>query len=726
MVVEQLSDCFKVALALTSSADGTMTFTVQSKASLQQSKRAYLLHNLQGRGADLYRAAPRPEHAGSPARPTRPPPYSLPQVFTALNKLGSLSTLLHDLQTRLIRDILTPIASSLVSVNVTPSELTSTLRLALVDSAPSSKDRVDAMSQALSFLSSHAFLPTADLESERSSFLQHIQHEAFSITLRETILPAMPSTLSSIPSWLELVQLAASIESRHRSGIEAADHAVILPFFESEAGRAWATQRRKRVAEETRKIILGGWGGWEAVTQEKEKEVVRMVEVEVRDEEGDPVVTGVVQPETVDVEEGNGQKADPNGNDFGWGFDDEAESSKGKSDKEDRDGDVTMTQDNGWGFDESANQAGASKSKPSQTNQPSIANSHANGSNEVASEGDGWGFDLAPLVSESKTAQTPASPVAAKPAREAKRLGKKVAKIKSTEDDDLWGSGTESVRGSPDLSRPAAGEGHSTSPTTQMQTDVQTTAQSTQNGADDWSWGDEPPAAPKRVKKKRKVLREEKRTIKETFLISRACEKILNVAERVLKESSDLDASRYALLLPCHPLRAYRCDGPVLTSCSLSSPSFVAAGDILLAAARDVFDIYRSLLPTHFAIQIRDVPTLAMQMYNDARHLSQEVIGISRRYPRWLSSEDDLALRLNALADHAFESQLMVQKESLMESLTDVRFDEVGREAGLKNAERALSGVVHNIDSLSRVLKASPRHALFLRRAGDVAGSSSG
>ena len=142
---------------------------------------------------------------------------------------------------------------------------------------------------------------------------------------------------------------------------------------------------------------------------------------------------------------------------------------------------------------------------------------------------------------------------------------------------------------------------------------------------------------------------------------------------------------------------------------SLPSPSFVVAGSVLLAAARDIFDIYRSILPTHYATQIRDVPTLAMQMYNDARHLSQEVTRMGERYPGMLSSENDLALRLSALADHTFETQLIVQKESLMETLADVRFDEVGREAGLKNAERALNGIVHNIESLSRVLKACPR-----------------
>ena len=44
------------------------------------------------------------------------------------------------------------------------------------------------------------------------------------------------------------------------------------------------------------------------------------------------------------------------------------------------------------------------------------------------------------------------------------------------------------------------------------------------------------------AKPKRKELHEVKRVIKETYLVSRACDKLLEIAERVLREARDLEA----------------------------------------------------------------------------------------------------------------------------------------------------------------------------------------
>ena len=148
------------------------------------------------------------------------------------------------------------------------------------------------------------------------------------------------------------------------------------------------------------------------------------------------------------------------------------------------------------------------------------------------------------------------------------------------------------------------------------------------------------------------------------------------------------------------------------TDHSLLSPSFESAYEALLDAATDVFDIYRSLLPVHFAAQVRDVPVLAMQLHNDARHLVRHVTKLEEQFPQWSTSEKEqgLAQRLTALADHAFESQLSIQKDSLMEGLEEARVDDVARDVGQKNAERVLNGVVHKLDTLSRVLRVGRRH----------------
>ena len=136
---------------------------------------------------------------------------------------------------------------------------------------------------------------------------------------------------------------------------------------------------------------------------------------------------------------------------------------------------------------------------------------------------------------------------------------------------------------------------------------------------------------------------------------------------------------------------------------SFSSASFTLAPNILLSSATDVFDLYRALLPSHYAPQIRDVPTISMQVHNDALHLAARVDELSKLYPEWTAS-GDVITRLHGLADHIFENQLEAQKEGLMETIDQARGFALGTDVGLKNAEKAISGVVHNIETLSKVL----------------------
>ncbi|ORX34895.1 hypothetical protein BD324DRAFT_682822 [Kockovaella imperatae] len=595
MVTEQLSDGLKEAISLATFPDGRRTLRVQGRATLPQPKLT------------------RPEI--HPQKSSKPPPYSLAHVYNALASFQSLDSILQNLQTRLLREIVAPVASRPLHMEVSGSDPVASVTLQSAQSLATPKERIDSVASILSFITDHV-LPSSDrTEAVRISFLAGVQQESMRLIVQHILLPSMPSALSAIPSWLETVNHAVEVESQNVSSGR-----IIAPFFTSEAGRAWATQRRKRVAEDVRKLIDGGWGGWEAVTEQRDKEVLTLIEVEVSD--GEDVGTEV-----------KGEEPD----EFGWGFDDQAD------DKSDAEG-----VDDGWGFDESENaDAGPSKSAPS-----------LDSSKQEGDTGDGWDFDLSTPQAELP----PAPPPVAKPVREAKRLGKKVAKVANEAGDDPWAS--EGEKEPEEAAVPPAET----------------------STADDWAWGDGEQPTKTRTKKKRKLLKEERQTIKETFLISRACEKIVDMADRALMEAVDLESK------------------------DLLSPSFRGSHTLLLAAASDVFDVYRSLLPTHFVSQVRDVPTLAMQMYNDAGHLAKRVAALQEQYPMWSDVEGDaspveIAKRLDALAVHAFESQLALQKQALMEELAEARLDDVAREIGMKNAERSLQGVAHKIDTLSRVLK---------------------
>jgi len=143
------------------------------------------------------------------------------------------------------------------------------------------------------------------------------------------------------------------------------------------------------------------------------------------------------------------------------------------------------------------------------------------------------------------------------------------------------------------------------------------------------------------------------------------------------------------------------------TDTRLPSPSFALAPEILYTSASDVFDLHRSLLPSHFAPQIRDVPTLSMQLHNDALHLIDRVIELQSAHPDWPGARDTID-RLTALADHTFETQLASQRDGLMEGLDGAEgFTTISTDAGHLKSERAVGSVVHSIDTLSRVLRVS-------------------
>jgi hypothetical protein len=94
-----------------------------------------------------------------------------------------------------------------------------------------------------------------------------------------------------------------------------------------------------------------------------------------------------------------------------------------------------------------------------------------------------------------------------------------------------------------------------------------------------------------------------------------------------------------------------------------------------------------------------------MQLHNDALHLADCVVALAKTYPAWTDSEL-IALRLRALADHAFETQLASQRDGIMEVIDEADgFATVGSDQGLRKAERAVQGVVYNVDTLARVLR---------------------
>ena len=442
--------------------------------------------------SSLTPSVPRPEEVGSPTKASIPPPYSLSHIYAVLSRLGALSHLLQNLRVRILRHIVHPVVNSGPPnwrVRESKADTISELRLESSIDSPTPSDVLSDVSTILSFVTSTIFPPTTSSTPERNAFLFDLQTAVFQAVLESVILPAMPVTLASVPTWLDVVQQASEFETALIGTTSTPP--IIAPFFELAAGPAWAAQRRRRVAEEVRRLVLGGWGGWEAIEAEREKEVVVMEEVEIEDEDALP---DQEMQERADLKNDNPT--------FDWGFDDDESSLPERPampEKVDEPMEADPPEVDAWGFDDNP---AAGPSRPRQD-----------------SAEDGWEFD-------DVSAPASARPIAAapKPAREAKRLGKKVAKVKSIVEEDVWGaeSGSESTE-------PPGQNGHSPAE------------------VDDWGgWAEEETAKPGKepTRPRKKVLREQRRKIKESFLVSRACDKLLEMAERVLREAQDLRSTR--------------------------------------------------------------------------------------------------------------------------------------------------------------------------------------
>jgi hypothetical protein len=363
--------------------------------------------------------------------------------------------------------------------------------LRLTSSAQRTPDDIlSDLSTLFTFIQSTVFPPIQTISDHRTQFLAGLHSATSELLLSTLIVPSIPVSLDDLPTWLNTIQTAASFESTANPDIKSTT--PVKSFYENQAGLSWANQRRSQIGEQVRKLIVDGWAGWEAVSISRDKEISVVVEVEVDEEEDVDMDTKaeIAASEPVMALETSSVPAPTK--------------SAAKADNE---------EEEGWEFEE-----------PVALVQPEAGPSSPR---RIATEDveDGWAFD----DDLSTPAPAPAPIKVPKPTREAKKLGKKVAKAKTQEQEDQ-DSGVDSAE---------ASRSNSTSTPTPPEAP---TPESKASGMD-WAWDDEPKKEVAKPKAKRKVLKDEKRVIKEMFLVSKACDTLLELAEQVLRDARAISDS---------------------------------------------------------------------------------------------------------------------------------------------------------------------------------------
>lgn len=77
-------------------------------------------------------------------------------------------------------------------------------------------------------------------------------------------------------------------------------------------------------------------------------------------------------------------------------------------------------------------------------------------------------------------------------------------------------------------------------------------------------------------------------------------------------------------------------------------------------------------MPLTFGRQLRDVPSIAMQLYNDCNHLASQVATLKAEFTLWSEDGNDLETRLKVFGQRSFEAQIV--SVAAMTSLTDSPF----------------------------------------------------
>lgn len=271
---------------------------------------------------------------------TDTPTYTLLELHAALQNLGVLDTLLHNLQSQIVRELVTPIVT-LQTLSADDYKAEDDVLQFKEDNDLSLTGVISGLRFIVQFVQRNICpRSTTDMPEFLSSFSETIYQQA----LETLIIPSVPENLNAFPLWLDQVEQCARWEEEGPVGVGGG---ILRRFLDSQVAVKWLASHRAVGLLETRKLVFEGWRGWDG----------RLEEVNV----------GVGHPPKADIES----------TEEGWGFD----------------GDLPE------------NEANSASAK--------IFND----------EGDGWDFDD---IAPAPPAASPPSTRLAKPAREAKRLGKRI------------------------------------------------------------------------------------------------------------------------------------------------------------------------------------------------------------------------------------------------------------------------------------------------------------
>ena len=205
---------------------------------------------------------------------------SLPDVLSSLSPTSlseHLTALRRDITTNFIEFVLTQPLSVTIAQSTDGLPAPIEHRLELFPSPPNSAtlvSRLDNLSGILEFLNTHLF--DAIPSSQRATFLKSLSKPVTSGILNRLLIPALPTSLSGLPKYLELLERAVKFENEDlnrilsdsaiSTGTENRSENEITSWVEGIVSH-YQKQRRVGILDQARKVFTDVSSDWHGTFQ---------------------------------------------------------------------------------------------------------------------------------------------------------------------------------------------------------------------------------------------------------------------------------------------------------------------------------------------------------------------------------------------------------------------------------------------------------------------------
>lgn len=244
IILEQLSNAWMQTISIANNGDGLPSIIVRRSVSLSPPK-----------GEDFREIVLTTVNRSTPTTdpPSPPPSFTFENICDSLESLKALTGLIHDLHTRIVRNVIEPI---LEHSTWRPVEQSIESALQLETTIVSPQDRLGVIRNVKSVLE---FVNRA-LPRRCRLMESRLQESAFNLILSRILIPSLPSSVEGLPEWLRLACQAEEWEAMLRDSDNTTG--VVRLFLNIQAGQVWLQKRRAGFLRQARRAAYEGWSSW--------------------------------------------------------------------------------------------------------------------------------------------------------------------------------------------------------------------------------------------------------------------------------------------------------------------------------------------------------------------------------------------------------------------------------------------------------------------------------